>query len=121
MHRAVIDSNVLVSALRSRRGASFRLLSLLGDARWQPVVSVALVVEYEEVGKREALRLELPEWVVDDIIDMFCRLSSQHQIRFRLRPVLNDPDDEFLLELAAASRADSIVTYNIRDFRGATA
>ena len=52
---------------------------------------------------------------------MFCRLGSQHAIRFRLRPALRDPDDEFLLELAVASQADFIVTYNIQDFRGTEA
>ncbi len=118
MQRAVIDTNVLVSALRSRRGASFRLISLLGDPRWQPIVSVALVLEYEEVAMREAGRLGLADWVVDSIIDMFCRLGARHTIRFRLRPALGDPDDEFLLELAVASQADFLVTFNIHDFRG---
>src|ERR1017187_7660712 len=118
MQRVVIDTNVLVSALRSRRGASFRLISLLGDPRWQPIVSVALVFEYEEVGKREAGRLGLAEWVVESIIDTFCRLGAQHAIRFRLRPILRDPNDEFLVELAAASQADFLVTHNLRDFRG---
>jgi putative PIN family toxin of toxin-antitoxin system len=118
MLRVVIDTNVLVSALRSRRGASFRLISLLGDPRWQPIVSVALILEYEEVAMREARRLGLPDWVVDSILDTLCRLGSRHAIRFRLRPALRDPDDEFLLELAAASQADFVVTHNIQDFRG---
>src|ERR1700694_4019140 len=104
MQRVVIDTNVLVSALRSKSGASFKLISLLGDPRWQPIVSVALILEYEEVAKREAVRLGLAEWVVDSIIDMFCRLGSRQAIRFRLRPALSDPNDEFLLELAAASQ-----------------
>jgi putative PIN family toxin of toxin-antitoxin system len=118
MQRVVIDTNVLVSALRSRRGAAFRLIGLLGDPRWRPIISVALILEYEEVAKREAGRLGLAEWVVDSIIDMFCQLGSRHAIRFRLRPLLRDPNDEFLLELAAASQADFLVTYNVRDFRG---
>ena len=118
MQRAVIDTNVFVSALRSRRGAAFRLISLLGAPTWQPVVSVALILEYEEVGKREAARIGLPEWVVESIIDMFCRFGAQHAVRFRLRPVTRDPDDDFLLELAVASQADFLVTYNLRDFRG---
>jgi putative PIN family toxin of toxin-antitoxin system len=118
MHRAVVDTNVLVSALRSGRGASFKLIGLLGDTRWQPIVSVALILEYEEVAKREAHRLGIAEWVVDDVVDMFCRVGSQQAIRFRLRPALKDPDDEFLLELAAASQADFLVTYSIADFRG---
>jgi putative PIN family toxin of toxin-antitoxin system len=118
MHRVVLDTNVLISALRSRSGASFRLISMLGDRRWQPIVSVALILEYEAVATREAGRLGLAEWVVEGIVDMFCRLGSQHAIRFRLRPALSDPDDEFILELAVASQADFIVTHNIQDFRG---
>jgi hypothetical protein len=83
MLRVVIDINVLVSALRSRSGASSRPISLLGDPRWRPIVSVALILDYEAVAKREAGRLGLAEWVVDSISDMFCRLGSQHEIRFR--------------------------------------
>jgi putative PIN family toxin of toxin-antitoxin system len=118
MYRVVVDTNVLVSALRSRTGASFRLISLLGDPQWEPVVSVALILEYEEVAKREASRLGLAGWVVESIVDMMCRQGSQHQIRFRLRPILRDADDEFVLELAVAGQADFIITYNTRDFTG---
>ena len=81
-------------------------------------MSVVLILEYEEAARRKAGRLGLAEWVVGNIIDMFCRMGSHHAIRFRLRPLLRDPDDEFLLELAVASQADFLVTYNIRDFRG---
>ncbi len=118
MNRVVIDTNVLIAAMRSRRGAAFKLITLLGDPRWQPVVSVALVFEYEEIAKREAAKLGIPEWVIESILDMFCRVGSRHTIRFRIRPSLPDPDDEFLLELAAASQADFLVTYNLHDFRG---
>ena len=106
MDRVVLDTNVLVSALRSKTGASFKLISLLGDPRWQPVVSVALILEYQAVATREASRLGLADWVVESIVDMFCRLGSRHAIRFRLRPALRDPGDEFILELAVASHAD---------------
>lgn len=119
MRRIVLDTNILISALRSRRGASFRLLTELSDARWQPMLSVALVLEYEAVAKREASRLGLSMAIVDAIIDMMCRKSVQPLIRFRLRPALRDPDDEFLLELAVAGAAEFIVTYNLSDFRDA--
>ena len=91
---------------------------MLGDPRWQPIVSVAPIFEYEAVAKRDAGRLGLAEWVVESVVAMFCRLGSQHAIRFRLQPALRDPDDEFILELAVASQADFIVTHNIQDFRG---
>jgi len=118
MRRVVLDTNVVIAAMRSKRGASFKLISLLGDPRWQPIISVALILEYEEVANREAGRLGLPNWAVESIVDMFCRFGARQNIRFRLRPALTDPDDEFLLELAVASQADFIVTHNLSDFRG---
>jgi predicted nucleic acid-binding protein len=56
MHGIVIDTSVFVAALRSRRGASYRLLEMAGDARWQMHIPVALALEYEAVGKREGNR-----------------------------------------------------------------
>jgi predicted nucleic acid-binding protein len=45
-------------------------------------------------------------------------VGRETDIHFRLRPVLPDPGDEFLLELAVAGRADGIVTHNVRHFVG---
>ena len=70
MHQVVIDTSVLVAALRSNKGASYRLLDILGDARWQANMSVALALEYEAVGKREASKIGLPEQAIEDIVDM---------------------------------------------------
>jgi predicted nucleic acid-binding protein len=60
MQQIVIDTSVLIEALRSRRGASYRLLEMAGDTRWQLNISVALALEYEAVGKREAQKLGIP-------------------------------------------------------------
>ena len=35
----VVDTNVLLSRLRSKRGASYKLLTLLEDERWQVNIS----------------------------------------------------------------------------------
>src|SRR5947209_5957695 len=51
--KIVMDTNVLVAGLRSRRGASFRLLQLLGTGRFEIAISVALVLEYEDVLMRD--------------------------------------------------------------------
>jgi predicted nucleic acid-binding protein len=50
----VLDTNVLIAALRSSRGASFELLRLVGDPRWRLHLSTALLLEYEAVSRREA-------------------------------------------------------------------
>ena len=44
MHSVVLDTNVVIAALRSRRGASFAILRRLGQA-WVPLISVPLILE----------------------------------------------------------------------------
>ena len=118
MYSVVLDTNVVISALRSRRGASFAVLREIGQS-WVPLISVPLVLEYEAVGKREAERLGIPASTVEAIVRAFCFLGRETDVYFRLRPFLPDPGDEFLLELAVAGRADGIVTHNVRHFAGA--
>jgi putative PIN family toxin of toxin-antitoxin system len=118
MYRIVLDTNVIVAALRSRKGASFAILSAIGKS-WRPVISAALILEYESIGKREASRLGIPELVVDAILDAFCAAGERTQIHFRLRPSITDTNDEFAIELAVAAAANAIVTHNVKDFIGA--
>jgi len=73
-------------------------------------ISVALALEYEAVGRCEASKLGVPGQIIDDIVDMLCKVCRHHAIRFRLRPELADPDDEFVLGLAFIARCDFIVT-----------
>jgi putative PIN family toxin of toxin-antitoxin system len=117
MYSVILDTNVLVSGLRSSRGASFRLLSLIGDPRWRPVISVPLILEYESVCKRTSLKLE--DWVIEAVLDMLCAEARQSTTYFRWRPFLRDPADEFILDLAVASQCNFIVTHNTKDFSGA--
>jgi putative PIN family toxin of toxin-antitoxin system len=119
VYQVVIDTNVLLAALRSRRGASYRLLSLLGDRRWQVNLSVPLVLEYEDVVKRPDSGVGLSEAEVDDILDFICAEANLREIFYLWRPILPDPKDDFILELAVESRCDYIVTFNVRDFVGA--
>ena len=114
----VIDTNVLVSALRSMWGASHRLLSLVGSGRFDINLSVPLVLEYEEVCKRNLGPIPLTSADIDDVIDFLCRVANKHTVFYHWRPILNDPDDDMILELAAAAGCDAIITYNMADFRG---
>lgn len=118
MYSVVLDTNVIIAALRSRRGASFAVLRQFGKG-WVPLISVPLILEYEEVGKREAGHLRIPESTVEAIIRAFCFVGLETHIHFRPRSFLPDASDEFILELAVAGRADAIVTHKVRHFAGA--
>ena len=118
MYQVVIDTNVLVAALRSRRGASFRLLDLLGDPRWQANLSVALALEYEQVAKRKCVQGETTEQLIDDILDRLFFRCRRRPVFYRWRPFLPDPKDEFVLEVAIESQCDFIITFNTKDFAG---
>ena len=117
--QVVIDTNVLVSAARSRRGASYALLQTLRDGKWRMNVSAALLLEYEARLKIEAMRQNRPLAVVERFLNQLLAISNQRQVFFLLRPFLRDPKDDFIIELAVAARAEFIVTHNIRDFAGA--
>jgi len=71
---------------------------------------------YESVLKRG--HLELSAQQIDNIIDFICIKAIHHKIFYLWRPVLKDPDDDFLLELAVKSHA-MIVTWNLADFKRA--
>ena len=83
-----MDINVLVSALRSQKGASFRLLSLLDGGQFQANVSVPLVLEYEQVVKRHLHEIGLTESEIGDVLDYVCLVANRHKIFFFWRPFL---------------------------------
>ena len=117
----VLDTNVLVSALRSTRGASFRLVSLLDTGRFEINLSVPLVVEYEDVLMRQRREFGLSAAEVGNFLDFLCRVGNLHEVYFLWRPLLRDPKDEMAAEVAVKAGCRHIVTYNIRDFSGVEA
>ena len=114
----VLDTNVLVAAIRSREGASFALLSCLAEADppFVPVVSVPLVLEYEDAMARSLSASPLDAGDVEDLLDFFCSESKHQEIFYLWRPHLRDPGDDLVLEVAFAAGADFLVTFNLKDF-----
>ena len=117
--RIVIDTNVLISALYSRRGASFKLLSLIDKGKFEVNISVPLVLEYEQIARNSISRIALSKEDIGDILDYICKVSNQRKVFYLWRPILKDPKDEMVLELAVNAGCDFIVTYNKGDFEGA--
>lgn len=115
----MLDSNVVVSALRSRQGASNRVLSLVGSGRFVHAVSVALAFEYEAAVLRPESGVALARPLIDDVLDYVFSTADRQRIYFLWRPVLPDPSDDLVLEVAVHAGCTMIVTFNARDFRGA--
>lgn len=114
----VVDTNVFISALLSRRGAAYRLLMLVGSGLFEVNLSISLFAEYEAVAKRMLDQTRFSEQDLEDILDYYCAAANRRTVFFLWRPFLPDPRDDMVLELAVASRVQYIVTYNRRDFVG---
>ena len=111
----VIDTNVLLSALYSNKGASYKLLSIIDSDKFVVNISTTLIYEYEEILKKKS-KLEFK--YIDSILNYICNIGKKNKIFYLWKPKLKDVDDDFLLELAVKS--DSIiVTLNKKDFKPA--
>ena len=118
--RIVIDTNVLVSALRSRNGWSFEVLNRIGTGRFQHVVTVPLRMEYEDVLQRDSM-VPHSKALVNDMLNYVCTSPIRQKVHFLWRPKLTDVRDDMVLEAAFNGQCDAIVTWNIRDFSAAAA
>ena len=119
MLEIVLDTNVLVAAFRSKRGASYQLVRSIGLGDWRLNISVALALEYEDVLKRKGtIPAGIEEAEIDGFLDYLFSASNLVPFVFRQRPSLSDPDDERILEVAVQCQA-MIITHNRRDFVGA--
>ena len=116
IYRIVIDTNVFYSALRSKRGASFKLISIIDRKNIEVCISVPLILEYEDVAKREIEDLGLSQSELDDILDYVCRIGNKKEMFYLWRPILRDPKDDMVLELAVESESNYIITFNTKHF-----
>ena len=118
MREIVLDTNVLVAGLRSKRGASYQLLRSIGSGAFRLNISVALALEYEDVLKRkDMLRGGMAAESIDDFLDYLFTTANLVPSVLRRRPALRDPDDERILESAVQCRA-MIVTHNTKHLCG---
>jgi putative PIN family toxin of toxin-antitoxin system len=116
-YQIVIDTNVILAGLKSSSGASFKLLNMMNDSRFNLNISATLIVEYEDVLKRNSLDLGLTFDSIERFIDGICSIANHHEIFFLWRPLSRDPDDDFILDLAIKSQSDFIISYNEKDLK----
>ena len=119
----MLDTNVVVAAMRSPTGASAALLMAARRSGITMLANVALALEYEATCQlaehRLAAGLDLDQ--VGIFIDAVLAMAEPVETHFMWRPQLRDPADEFVLEAAVNGRAAAIVTFNRRDFGGVPA
>ena len=81
----VLDTDVLVAALRSSRGASRQLLRCALDRRFELLLSVPLILEYEAVLTRPqhlaACGLSVAE--VERVMDDLAAVAQPVRLAFR--------------------------------------
>ncbi len=118
MLSCVLDTNVMVAALRSSAGTSRQLLLLALHHQFVLLLSVPLLLEYEAVLTRpEHLAASgLTAAEVVRFLDDITSVARPVRLAFRWRPQLTDPDDDMVLETAINGGATAIVTFNQRDF-----
>lgn len=118
MKRVVLDTDIIVAALRSATGGSNAILREAALGRLYPLVTPALFLEYEAVLKRPEQRLAhgLGLKEIDRFLAALASACEAVEVSFQWRPQLSDPNDEMVLEAAVNGRAEVLVTHNVRDF-----
>jgi putative PIN family toxin of toxin-antitoxin system len=118
MRRVVLDTDVVVTALRSVTGGSNPVLREVALGRLVPLVTPALFLEYEAVLKRAEQRIVhgLDLRAIDRFLAALASASEAVEISFQWRPQLTDANDEMVFEAAVNGRADALVTHNVKDF-----
>jgi putative PIN family toxin of toxin-antitoxin system len=121
--RLVLDTNVLVAAVRSDQGASRHLMVAVLGGRCRVLVSASLLIEYEAVLKRDEHRAASGASVedIDGLLDALARIAEPVEISYLWRPHLADPGDELVLETAVNGGADMIATFDLRHLAAAAA
>jgi putative PIN family toxin of toxin-antitoxin system len=116
--RLVLDTDVVVAALRSPSGGSAALLRAIRLGQATLLITPTLLLEYESVclvaGHRAASGLTMAE--VGRVLDALTLLAEPVTTYFRWRPQLRDPGDEMVLEAAVNGGAHAIVTFDRRDY-----
>lgn len=119
--RFLLDTDVIVAAMRSPTGASAELFRRIDGEQATMLLSVALALEYEAkcmmAEHRLAAGLTAAETGI--FVDGLIALAEPVRSFYRWRPQLRDPGDELVLEAAVNGRADAIVTFNEKDLRDA--
>jgi predicted nucleic acid-binding protein len=118
--KVVVDTNVVIAALRSAGGINRQVIRELANGRATPLVGEKLFFEYLSVSQRSEIVAGCPlsEEEQQAFIEDFLSLCIWVRVYYLWRPNLADEGDNHILELALAGGAGVVVTNNRADFQG---
>ncbi|MDF1883463.1 putative toxin-antitoxin system toxin component, PIN family [Sulfurimonas sp. SAG-AH-194-C21] len=119
--KIVIDTSVWISALITKESQAREILRLVLTGKLSPQMSETLYKEYESVMKRKKIQKLTPLDTNEqsEFFNAYLSVCTWNDIYYSWRPNLKDEDDNFVVELAVASAAEVILTYNVKDFKDA--
>lgn len=104
--RAVLDPNVIISAVLSRSGAPARVMTAWLEGRYELVVSPLLLEELERALSYPKLRKRITEAETRELLDLLRREADLWDDPSGSPPVRSpDPGDDYLISLAAATQS----------------
>ena len=119
--RIILDTSVLVAALRSKTGASAEILRLILVGELQLLLGLPLVLEYRCVLFRgeHARHFRLTNEQIEFLLGQLEAIAIPVEVLDTHRPLSNDPNDDMVLELAINGFASHIITNNLKDLKPA--
>src|ERR1700712_586025 len=110
--RIVLDTNVLIRALRSSQGASQEIIAAIGHGEITALATETIFMEYETVLRRpehlKAIGISL--FQLDAFLDALASQVEPVRLHFAWRPLSDDAQDDAILEAAINGQADAIIT-----------
>lgn len=116
MQKVIVDTNVLISALIQRSFPYLIVREILTNDQIQLCLSQDLLTEYFEVLNRPKFA-KYPDFIsnAQSILAEINERSVKYTPKIKV-DIIKDPSDNRLLELAATSKADFLITGNTNDF-----
>jgi putative PIN family toxin of toxin-antitoxin system len=114
----VLDTNIIISGLYSKRGASYQLLRAAISGDLPCAISPLIALEYEGKihDKIEGGFLRISKRDCGRILDALFAMAKVIWEPFQIRPVLSDPSDDKILECAISGNCTHIITFNTKHF-----
>ncbi len=113
----ILDTCIIVSALRSKRGASQVILRKALTKQLPIVMHFKLLAEYQDVLSRPEMAAELiySASEIEAILIALVQVATEVNPYYLWRPNLRDEKDNFLIELAVVSQPCTVITHNVKD------